>query len=218
MKAMKILPILALTLLAACSSTNKYAKYIDTRPAVVNANSVDKQQYTQKFEDAVNFEQTINVGSYDLQQASAEEETFISPDEFFGTLVSEIEYTDKQRQIIDTGLSYLGIPYVFGGSSPEKGFDCSGFTQYVFKNAAGTNLPRTAKQMAQVGTPVDEQDLKAGDLVFFNTRGFAYSHVGVYIGDGKFFHASPSFNQITIGDLYSKYFATRFNGGRRVMG
>ena len=203
---MKFISLGALILLAACSAPNKYAKYIE-KPAITLP-IINKEEYIKEFDE--------NVGDYSFEQSA--EETFVSPDEFFGTLVSEVEYSDKQRQLIDTGLNYIGTPYVFGGTTPDQGFDCSGFTQYVYKNAIDQNLPRTARQMANIGLPVDGEHLKPGDLVFFNTMGATFSHVGIYIGEGKFFHASPRYNQITIGDMNSKYFLTRFTGARRVLG
>lgn len=159
--------------------------------------------------------------SYQPSLYSLEEEpaaVFIDQDMFFNTLITSVDYNEKQLALIELGKQYLGSPYVFGGNSPQAGgFDCSGFTQYIYRNSVRQNLPRRAKDMANVGIPVDYYQLKAGDLVFFNTLGPDYSHVGVYIGDGMFFHASPSWGGIVIADMNKEYFAKRYNGARRVL-
>lgn len=96
----------------------------------------------------------------------------------------------KAQEIIDYAKKFLGVKYVYGGSSP-KGFDCSGFTSYVF-DQYGINLERVAANQAGQGKKISKSDLKAGDLVFFDTNGGHNNigHVGIYIGDGKFIHAS----------------------------
>lgn len=94
------------------------------------------------------------------------------------------------EKIVHKALAYLGDPYVWGGTSPS-GFDCSGFTQYVFKQF-GIDIPRTAAAQATVGTYVDKADLQPGDLVFFDTMGDGISHVGIYIGQGKFINAAST--------------------------
>lgn len=115
-------------------------------------------------------------------------------------------------------LSMLGTPYKFGGNSPEKGIDCSGFVKHVYKESAGVSLPRSARDMSKQGEQVDKTELKPGDLVFFNTRKQPNSHVGIYKGDGEFVHASSSrTKEVTISRMDQKYWASRFNGARRVL-
>lgn len=115
-------------------------------------------------------------------------------------------------------LSLLGTPYKFGGNSPEKGLDCSGFVKHVYKESADLSLPRSAAEMSQLGETVAQTDLKPGDLVFFNTRKKPNSHVGIYAGDGEFVHASSSrTKEVTLSRINEKYWATRFNGARRVL-
>lgn len=115
-------------------------------------------------------------------------------------------------------LSMLGTPYKFGGSNPEKGLDCSGFVKHVYKESAGINLPHSAKDMSKEGEEVAESELKPGDLVFFNTRKQPNSHVGIYIGDGEFVHASSTrHKEVSISRLDQTYWAKRFNGARRVL-
>lgn len=107
-----------------------------------------------------------------------------------------------------------GVKYSYGGTT-VKGFDCSGFTQYIFKKL-GIELSRSSNSQAKEGKRVAKSDLREGDLVFFNTNGKGISHVGIYIGDGKFAHASTS-RGVTIDALESKYYAPRYVTARRVM-
>ena len=115
-------------------------------------------------------------------------------------------------------ISLIGTPYRFGGNKPEKGVDCSGFVRLVYKESADITLPRTARDMSQVGEQVDAADLKPGDLVFFNTRKSPNSHVGIYAGNDEFIHASSRrAREVTISRLKDSYWSTRFNGARRVL-
>ena len=123
--------------------------------------------------------------------------------------------TAKADQIIATAKKYIGVPYVWGGESPS-GFDCSGYVQYVFK-AHGIQLNRTAETQYKHGSYVSKSNLKPGDLVFFqNTYKAGISHVGIYIGDGQFIHASSS-KGVTISNLSSSYYASHYYGGRRIL-
>ncbi|WP_243450352.1 C40 family peptidase [Desulfosporosinus sp. Sb-LF] len=114
--------------------------------------------------------------------------------------------------LVNNALSLQGVPYVFGGTS-RSGFDCSGYTQYVF-NGSGTSLPRTAGEQFNVGSSVNRNELQAGDLVFFTTYAPGASHVGIYIGGGRFVHASNSGVRTT--SLGDSYYAGRYLGARRV--
>ncbi|MHB1651170.1 MAG: C40 family peptidase [Desulfitobacteriaceae bacterium] len=113
--------------------------------------------------------------------------------------------------IVSRALSLQGIPYVFGGTS-RNGFDCSGFTQYVYSNS-GVSLPRTSYSQFGVGSAVSRDQLQPGDLVFFTTYTKGASHVGIYIGGGRFVHASDSGVRTT--SLSESYYASRYVGGRR---
>ena len=105
--------------------------------------------------------------------------------------------------IVDYAYKFLGTPYVWGGTSPS-GFDCSGFTQYVFKNAAGVSLPRTTYDQINEGTPVAYSDLQPGDLVFPHT-----GHVGIYVGNGQMIHAPSTGDVIKVSSVYKFYTARR---------
>lgn len=113
----------------------------------------------------------------------------------------------------DYAKKYLGVPYKWGASS-GKAFDCSGFTVYIMKKF-NVNLPRTASSQFNSGTKVAKDDLQQGDLVFFTTYKKGPSHVGMYIGDNKFIHASSSVARVTITDLDLKYYRQRYLGARR---
>jgi len=118
-------------------------------------------------------------------------------------------------KILTTALSFKGVKYRFGGTTPA-GFDCSGFVMYVF-NKHGVTLPRTADKQYEVGRHVNtKSDLKPGDLVFFQTYEKGASHVGIYQGNGSFVHASSS-HGVTVSGLSESYYASRYLGARRVL-
>ncbi|MBV8048411.1 MAG: C40 family peptidase [Paludibacterium sp.] len=123
---------------------------------------------------------------------------------------------DAVGDMLLQAISLMGVAYRFGGSNPSTGLDCSGFIQYVFKKSLKVNLPRTAAGMARVGHSVNKTELMPGDLVFFNTRGFSYSHVGIYLGNGKFIHAPRTGKTIEVAQLNQAYWVAHYNGARRV--
>ena len=118
------------------------------------------------------------------------------------------------RRVVSDSMNYLGVPYVFGGTTPN-GFDCSGYVRYVFANA-GVYLPRTADAQYEVGYSVSTSELVPGDLVFFSTYEPGPSHVGIYLGDGDFINASSS-QGVSVESLYSSYWGSCYIGARRVM-
>lgn len=115
-----------------------------------------------------------------------------------------------------SALSLTGIKYKYGGNSPETGFDCSGFVRYVFQQAANLTLPHSARAISQLGQVVSKEELRPGDLVFFNTLKSAFSHVGIYLGNNRFIHSPSSGGGIHIVDMTDGYWAKRFNGARRI--
>jgi cell wall-associated NlpC family hydrolase len=121
------------------------------------------------------------------------------------------------HQAVMWAMAFLGVPYQPGGNTPEQGFDCSGFTRHVFAHSLGVNLPRRAEQQAQsAGLPeVARDDLQPGDLVFFNTQKRPYSHVGIFVGQGRFVHSPREGAAIRIDDMRLPYWESRFEGGRR---
>jgi cell wall-associated NlpC family hydrolase len=118
----------------------------------------------------------------------------------------------ESSEIVEHAISLQGIPYRFGGTS-RKGFDCSGYSQYVFRGS-GIYLPRTAAEQFDVGSAVSKRQLQSGDLVFFSTYGPGATHVGIYIGGGRFISASN--DGVSISSMVSGYYATRYIGARRV--
>lgn len=135
------------------------------------------------------------------------------PNFLFSTLSS---FTDKAARLAIEAMSLVGIHYRRGGSSPEHGLDCSGLVRYVFREALGTELPRTSFEISKMGETVEKQDLQPGDLVFFNTLRRTFSHVGIYLGDNKFIHAPSSGGAVRIESMDLAYWKARFNGARRI--
>jgi cell wall-associated NlpC family hydrolase len=122
------------------------------------------------------------------------------------------------QSVTDYALELIGVRYKFGGENPEKGLDCSGLVKYVFEQVTGVTLPRSAREQAKVGEKVDLDELQPGDLVFFNTRRFAFSHVGIYLGDNSFIHAPNRRSSVKIASIDGRYWKKRFNGARRLVG
>jgi peptidoglycan hydrolase-like protein with peptidoglycan-binding domain len=118
------------------------------------------------------------------------------------------------RRLIQTSFQHIGVPYWFGGNTP-RGFDCSGFTRYVFANV-GISLPRMADGQFAIGRPVSAERLQSGDLVFFETYEPGPSHVGIYIGNGQFISATSS-RGVAVADLFGHYWGERYLGARRVL-
>lgn len=115
-------------------------------------------------------------------------------------------------------LGLIGVSYRWGGDSPDAGLDCSGLVRHVFREVAGVALPRTSKELSRVGASVAKNDLVPGDLVFFDTRRFAFSHVGIYLGENRFVHAPRRGGAVEIAELDNGYWRKRFNGARRLVG
>jgi cell wall-associated NlpC family hydrolase len=124
----------------------------------------------------------------------------------------------RATELVVSALGLLGVPYRRGGSNAETGFDCSGFVRSIYEQTAGLILPRRADQQAAATEKIDKSDLQPGDLVFFNTMRRAFSHVGIYVGNGKFVHAPKPGAQVRVEDMGVSYWANRFDGARRVPG
>ncbi len=133
-------------------------------------------------------------------------------------LLSRISsFTDRAASLAIEAMSLVGIHYKLGGSSPEHGLDCSGLVRYVFREADGTELPRTSSEISRVGEKIDKKDLQPGDLVFFNTLKRTFSHVGIYLGDNKFIHAPSSGGTVRVESMDLAYWKARFDGARRIV-
>lgn len=124
--------------------------------------------------------------------------------------------TDRASELVVAAMAFLGVPYRLGGNSIETGFDCSGFVRALYEQTAGLLLPRRAEQQAAATQTIDRADLQPGDLVFFNTLRRSFSHVGIYVGDGKFIHSPRAGAQVRVENMRMAYWNTRFDGARRV--
>lgn len=131
---------------------------------------------------------------------------------------SEIERGDDamRSDIVVRALTLIDIPYKYGGSTPV-GFDCSGLVRYVYNAVGGRQLPRRSEDIGKIGLPITQSELEPGDLVFFNTLARAYSHVAIYIGDGRFLHAPARSGRVRIEALDDRYWQARFDGARRLI-
>ncbi|MDY0330707.1 MAG: C40 family peptidase [Thiomonas sp.] len=127
------------------------------------------------------------------------------------------QVSTRASDLVINALSFLGVKYRYGGDTARSGFDCSGFVRYVYQETLGTVLPHNAAQQAREGERIPESQLRPGDLVFFNTLRRAFSHVGIYIGDGQFIHSPRPGQTVRVEDLDSPYWAKRFDGARRIL-
>ena len=125
------------------------------------------------------------------------------------------ERAERSEALLQALLA-LGLDYRHGGKSPATGFDCSGLVAHIYREAWGVRLPPNTAAQSQAGVSVSLAELQAGDLVFYDTLKRPYSHVGIYLGDGKFVHAPKTGAQVRIESLRSTYWAQRFNGARRI--
>lgn len=112
--------------------------------------------------------------------------------------------------------SLTGVPYKYGGSSPDTGFDCSGYVSHVFKRSLGISLPRKAQQISRQGQAVKLAQLREGDLVFFDTKNQSFSHVGIFLGNDRFIHAPSSGGSVRIENMGLDYWRKRYDGARRI--
>ena len=167
-------------------------------------------------------------GGYDRTTASSEENTVATQE---AVQENQVEAETEQEQeeesiasassegndVVEFAKKYLGYKYVAGGSSPSTGFDCSGFTTYVFRNF-GVSLNRSSKDQIKNGTAVSKSNLQPGDIVIFKNQGkTAIGHVGIYIGNGNFIHAANKKEGVVITALSSSYYSQRYVGARRVI-
>lgn len=124
--------------------------------------------------------------------------------------------TQRASELVVHAMGFLGVPYRRGGNSVESGFDCSGFVKAIYEQTVGLVLPRKAEQQAAATQQINRADLLPGDLVFFNTLRRAFSHVGIYIGEGKFVHSPKPGGEVRIENMGESYWSRRFDGARRV--
>ena len=124
--------------------------------------------------------------------------------------------SNRASELVVNAMGFLGVPYRRGGNSADTGFDCSGFVRAMYEQSIGLILPRKAEQQAAATQNIARDDLKPGDLVFFNTMRRAFSHVGIYVGDNKFIHSPRPGAGVRVESMGLDYWTRRFDGARRV--
>ena len=124
------------------------------------------------------------------------------------------EFSEKGQEVVLFALGLIDTGYRFGGKNPESGLDCSGMVSYIYNKAAGVKLSGSAADIARKGRQIDRNRLRPGDLVFFNTSNAPFSHVGLYIGDGRFVHAPSGSGRVRIDQLNARYYAQRYEAAR----
>lgn len=127
-----------------------------------------------------------------------------------------VDHSIGREEISIQAMGLVGIPYRWGGNTPDSGFDCSGLVKYVLARSASVDLPRTTAEMSERGQSVDPDEIAAGDLVFFNTTGRPHSHVGIYVGNLRFVNAPSTGGTVRLDYLTNSYWARRFDGIRRM--
>ena len=206
---LQILILILFLLTTACTSSSSSVRY-----GKVESPKESKQ-------NSVRFTSLENEEEYDLDEFD-EKPPVVKP-ELKNKLKEEINrYSDFTPQITEREkllfeiIKYIDTPYKYGGID-YNGIDCSAFTQNVFSNSAEIDLPRTANQQFKIGDKIqNENELKFGDLVFFNTTKRSYpGHVGIYVGENLFAHASRTLG-VTISSLSEEYYSRRFVGARRI--
>ena len=126
-----------------------------------------------------------------------------------------VEVSDPRQDLTDFAMQFVDVRYRRGGRAPSTGFDCSGFVHYVFAQVLGIDLPQNSVGQYQVGKQIARTDMMTGDLVFFKTHGKRISHVGIYLGEGRFIHSPTTGERVRVDNLSSQYWAHRFAGARR---
>ena len=155
----------------------------------------------------------------DLVLELLQERGLLPPTMTTDTRVLVRQVRDAASDLVVSAMGFLGVAYRRGGDSPEEGFDCSGFTRHIFERSLGLVLPRRADEQARDAalSRIEREELQPGDLVFFNTMRRAFSHVGIYVGDGKFIHSPRTGSRVRVEDMSAAYWSRRFNGARRAV-
>lgn len=180
------------------------------------------EEKSEKVKASIVSEEIYPITDVVYREAEALSEVLSTPinvkyDNWSLSILNNPEYKGTFLKILaDIFKNLKNTPYVFGGSNPKFGLDCSSFTMFVYKKL-GIELPRTARAQFNVGMPVDRKHLKVGDLVFFRTYASYPSHVGIYIGNGKFIHFSSMYHGLAISSLNDRYFRYRYLGAKRVL-
>lgn len=205
-----------------CSSSSSTQRYSAT-PKKTKADTSSYRRFTLK--DKITLPDTLNYEEYEYDDEEENDSLLLEEDdalvnrllqryyEFEGENLSNS--VNAQELVIMEIIKYLDTPYRYGGNN-ESGIDCSAFTRTIFNNIFSIQLPRTARDQYTLGEEIDKRELKFGDLVFFNTRRRVVpGHVGIYIGDNLFAHASRK-RGVTVSSLEEDYYSRKFMSGRRL--
>lgn len=219
-----LLGLLVLAIFISCSASSNAQRYNKNKSKKPVENSrIPSDDSTKKVNG-----RTDRVAFSDLPDSLDDEEEFDEPPPAVGApidkakLVAKIDKLNEfnialtpREKILLQVIKFLDTPYKYGGSS-EKGIDCSAFTLQVYRNSISSILPRSAREQYTVGEKIDREELQFGDLVFFNTRRRSNpGHVGIYLGENKFVHASRTLG-VTVSSLDETYYKKRYVGARRV--
>jgi cell wall-associated NlpC family hydrolase len=170
--------------------------------------------YKVRFGDFANKEEARNRAEELAANGTVDTYYIVSPEDYAAAKARIYGASALRAEIVETAESFLGLPYQWGGSTAEKGFDCSGLAMAVYQ-LNGLDLPRSSRQQFEDGTPVSREELAKGDLVFFAISGDGkVSHVGIYIGDGRFVHAPGRGKTVRLDFLSDVYYQARYTGGR----
>jgi cell wall-associated NlpC family hydrolase len=158
--------------------------------------------------------------SKDTVAEAPKESMFQASKSYFGRVSDRLagSVTIKSEELINRAMEVIGVRYRWDAELPQSGLDGSSFVAYVFKDKLGFLLPRKSTQLSLVGKSINRDELKPGDLVFFNTMRLTFSHVGIYVGDNKFIHSPSKGANVRIDDITSIYWDKRFDGARRLDG
>ncbi|MEO6985843.1 MAG: C40 family peptidase [Paralcaligenes sp.] len=198
--------ILAATMALAGCATNSQNQHADSSPLNLRDSYLSRTQ-------------SDPLGAYlDVEDVNADDSQILAANRhsYTSDIHSYSANYKPAKALASTALHFLGIRYRYGGSAPNSGFDCSGLVAYAAEKSLGLKLPRSAAEMAHKGESIQPSDLKKGDLVFFNTLGRRFSHVGIYLGDHKFVHAPRRGQVVRVENMDEAYWKKRYNGARRL--
>lgn len=160
----------------------------------------------------------MTLSNVRAQTTSGDVATLLAPDhEVNNTPKIADSHDSRISDMLLGAMSLIGVRYRYGGNHPEQGFDCSGFVRHLFQSTFSILLPRSSAELGKMGDDIAMPDIQIGDLVFYNTRKRAFSHVGIYIGEGRFIHAPSRGKSVGIVDMRDSYWEKRFNGARRLI-
>ena len=227
---MKLLKFIKLTLyclmmfvlLYGCSSSTRSERYSHSKSKSENRsgtnNNPEKKEEKTRFDNTTTYNDVPDTSNDEFDEVPVEENPidktkFVEHYEKMRSL--NVPFTEREKILFEV-IKYLETPYKYGGNT-DKGIDCSAFTKQVYEKSVSVELPRTAREQFNTGEKVSKDELKFGDLVFFNTRKTNNpGHVGIYLGDNQFVHASKTYG-VTVSSLDANYYKKRYAGARRMM-